>query len=128
MARKGIQKSHIAAKSRFSGKIIRTDVLSIDGKYEGDTIRVRELFIGRTGRVKANVKAGYIVVEGIVIGNIESDNRVILMPTAKVLGKIITNELIVQKGVVFEGNCIIVNDIDSSTARETILKQFQIDG
>jgi len=54
------------------------------------------------------------VVEGLVIGNIKASTRVMLLPTARILGDIRTPELIIQNGVILEGRCIISNDLNQS--------------
>ena len=56
-----------------------------------------------------------MIVEGLVIGNISATGRVMLMPTAKVLGDIKTPELIIQNGVILEGRCTIANDLKVSS-------------
>ena len=48
-----------------------------------------------------------MVVEGIVMGNITATARILLLPTARVLGDIKTPELIIQDGVVLQGRCTI---------------------
>ena len=73
-----------------------------------------QIFIGATGRVKTNVTASSVIVEGIIVGNISARHRVMLLPTARVLGDINTPELIIQNGVVLEGRCMISNDLKHS--------------
>ena len=57
--------------------------------------------------VKTNIIATSVVVEGVIIGNITSSRRILLLATARVLGDIKTPELIIQDGVVLEGRCTI---------------------
>jgi cytoskeletal protein CcmA (bactofilin family) len=127
MPRADLMKSYIGEHASFSGKFLNNQVLTIDGRFEGERIDVNELFIGKTGKVKSGIKANYVIVEGIVIGDIEAGNRVILMPSAKVLGKITTNELIIQKGVIFEGTCVILNQADPETTRSDIQRLYEQD-
>ena len=60
----------------------------------------------------------------MVIGNINASNRVLLMPTAKILGDIKTPELIIQNGVILEGRCTISNDLRSS-AKDLISADYE---
>jgi cytoskeletal protein CcmA (bactofilin family) len=124
MSKAEMMKCYIAQDATAGGQFTNTKILTIDGKYDGSKLEAGELYVGKTGKVKADIKADFIIVEGIVIGNIHSNNRIILMPTAKVIGNIKTNELIIQKGVVFEGNCIIVNNTDPHTAKENIVRLY----
>ena len=63
--------------------------------------------IGPTARVKTDITAVSIVVEGIVIGNLTASTRYSSFLTARVFGNIKTPELIIQDGVVLEGGCTI---------------------
>jgi cytoskeletal protein CcmA (bactofilin family) len=97
----------IGKDSRFEGRFSIRGTLQIDGRYEGDRLSVDNLSVGPTGRVRTAITAANVVVEGVVIGNITATNRVLLLPTAKVLGDIRTPELIIQNGVILEGKCSI---------------------
>ena len=119
-----MRKTYISIGSLFSGRFVNNDIVTIDGRFEGASIKAKEVFVGKTGRVKSRISADHIIIEGVVIGDIESSNRIILMPTARVLGKIVTKELIIQKGVMFEGTCVIVNELDSKSARQTIQELY----
>lgn len=117
--------SLIGEKSFFEGKFMVRGSLRIDGKFEGEALEVDQLFVGPTGRVKTNVNSVNVVVEGLVIGNIRASTRVMLLPTARILGDISTPELIIQNGVILEGRCIISNDLNQSaqTLIENLYKQ-----
>ncbi len=109
-----ITNSIIGEKSFFEGRFMVKGALRVDGKFEGDALEVDQLFIGQTGRIKTNINAVNVVVEGLVIENIKASTRVMLLPTARILGDIRTPELIIQNGVILEGRCIISNDLNQS--------------
>ena len=109
----------IGAQSVFEGKLHLKGNLRIDGIYEGDSLHVDSLFVGKDGKVRTKIRANNVMIEGIVIGSIEAKVRAILYPSAKILGDIKTPELIIQNGVVFEGKCRITND-QSASAKELI--------
>ncbi len=115
--------SYIGENSYFEGKFLVNGVLHINGKFEGNVLKVDQVFIGQTGKVKADLIASSIVIEGIVIGNIKATTRVMLMPTARVLGDIHTPELIIQNGVILEGRCHISNT-NVTSAKDLIIKQY----
>jgi len=109
-----VTNSTIGENSYFSGRFFINGSLKIDGKFEGKSLQAEQLYIGVTGRVKTNVTASSVIVEGIIIGNITARNRVMLLPTARILGDISTPELIIQNGVILEGRCMISNDLKHS--------------
>ncbi|MBW7859406.1 MAG: polymer-forming cytoskeletal protein, partial [Leptonema sp. (in: Bacteria)] len=109
-----VTNSTIGENSYFSGRFFINGSLKIDGKFEGKSLQADQLYIGATGRVKTNITATSVIVEGIIVGNITARNRVMLLPTARILGDISTPELIIQNGVILEGRCMISNDLKHS--------------
>ncbi len=116
--------STIGLQSRFEGKFAVKGTLRIDGKFEGDALIVDKVFIGPKGRVKTNIKASSVVVEGILIGNIKATNRVLLLPTSRILGDIQTPELIIQNGTILKGRCTISHDSEQD-AKELINSLYE---
>lgn len=121
-----VTNSTIGENSYFSGRFFINGSLKIDGKFEGKSLQADQLYIGATGRVKTNITATSVIVEGIIIGNIVARNRVMLLPTARILGDISTPELIIQNGVILEGRCMISNDLKHS-ARDYINAEYNRD-
>ena len=104
----------IGENSFFTGTFIINGSLKIDGRFEGKFLQAEQLYIGQSGKIRTNIKAVSVIVEGLILGNITASSRVLLMPTAKVCGEIRTPELIIQNGVILEGRCTISNDLKSS--------------
>ena len=121
-----ITNSVIGPNSYFTGQFFINGSLKIDGKFEGKALQADQLYIGTTGKVKTNIKANSVIVEGIIIGNIEASHRVMLLPSARILGDIKTPELIIQNGVVLEGRCMIANNMQAS-AKEYISVEYSKD-
>ncbi len=97
----------IGEDSFFEGRFAIRGSLRIDGRFEGQALLVDQLQIGPKAKVKTNIMATSVVVEGLIIGNITSSRRILLRSTARVLGDIKTPELIIQDGVILEGRCTI---------------------
>jgi cytoskeletal protein CcmA (bactofilin family) len=114
----------IGENSYFSGSFNINGSLRIDGRFEGKSLKADQLYIGSDGKVRTNIDAISVIVEGLIIGNINATNRVLLMPTAKVFGDIRTPELIIQNGVLLEGKCIIANDLRTS-AGDVIKAEYE---
>ncbi|HON15525.1 MAG TPA: polymer-forming cytoskeletal protein [Spirochaetota bacterium] len=99
--------STIGEGSFFEGKFYISGSLRIDGKFEGEIKTDDELVIGEKGRVKTDIYARSVVVAGTVIGNINAEQEVRLLETAKVLGDITAPAISIQRGVVAQGQIII---------------------
>jgi len=114
----------IGENSYFSGTFIINGSLRIDGRFEGKYLQAEQLYIGRGGKIQTNINAVSVIIEGLVIGNISASSRILLMPTAKILGDIQTPELIIQNGVILEGRCTIANDLKAS-AKNIISAEYE---
>jgi cytoskeletal protein CcmA (bactofilin family) len=108
--------SIIGDGSTYTGKMNIQGTLRVNGTYEGEMLKIDQLYIGPNGKVRSNVKAHNIFIEGILIGNIQAEVRVVLQSTARVLGEIKTPEIIIQNGVILEGKCTVSNDLKTSAA------------
>jgi len=119
--------SSLSEGSYFHGKFIVPGALKIEGKFEGKLLQVEQLTIGAKGKVKCQIQAGSVVVEGTVVGNIQAKHRVMLLSSAKILGDIRSPELIIQNGVHWEGKCLVSPEsLDS--LKEKIETDYTQDG
>lgn len=99
--------SAIGENSFLEGRFLVKGNMRIDGTFEGKALQVDQLQIGAKAKVKTNINATSVVIEGLVIGNISATRRILLLSTARVLGELKTPELIIQDGVILEGRCTI---------------------
>ena len=88
----------------IKGELSCGEDLYIDGQVEG-TIdpKGNRLTIGPHGRVKANVNASAVVVEGKLEGSIQASDRVDLKQSAVVTGNIATQRISIDEGAYFKG-------------------------
>lgn len=121
-----VTNSTIGPNSFFTGRFHINGSLKIDGKFEGKSLQAEQLYVGVSGKVKTNITANSVIVEGVILGNINAKNRVMLLPTAKIYGDIRTPELIIQNGVLLEGRCTISNDTKHSS-KEIIEAEYARD-
>ncbi len=110
MDKDNIINSIVGEGSELKGEFKVNGVLRIDGTFSGEIKTNGKVIIGKTGHVKTDIHAGIIVIGGVVEGNVYATEQVSLLATGKLLGDIITPSLVVEEGVIFEGNCIINKD------------------
>ncbi|HQU29930.1 hypothetical protein BIY37_01675 [Candidatus Brocadia sapporoensis] len=95
----------------IKGTIKFSNAMKIDGKFEGEMLTEEgELFIGKTGSVKANVKVKNAVIEGRMDGNVTATEKVELKEKAHLVGDLKARILVIEEGVVFVGNCNVNPD------------------
>jgi cytoskeletal protein CcmA (bactofilin family) len=91
--------SEIEGKYTFSGTVM------LNGKFSGEIVSSDSLIIGEKGVVSATVRAGIVLINGEVIGNVFATERVELRGTARVYGDVEAPVIVVEEGVLFEGHC-----------------------
>lgn len=89
--------------SEFDGKLTFEGTVRIDGKFTGTIVSNDVLVVGEGARISAEITCGTIIVHGEINGNIKARNLVELHHPAKVRGNIETPVLMIEKGVMFEG-------------------------
>lgn len=99
--------SLIGEGSEFRGEFKVKELLRIDGYFKGNINTEGKILIGQNGLVESDIHAGIVVVGGTVKGSIHATDRVILLSTCRLYGDVVTESLIVEEGVVFEGRCTI---------------------
>jgi cytoskeletal protein CcmA (bactofilin family) len=106
--------SIIGEGSEFKGEFTINGLLRIDGRFRGTIETEGKVLIGQTGEAITDIKASVVVVGGKVRGNIFATERVIMLSSGHVEGNIITPGLIMEDGVVFEGNCTINKKVEQN--------------
>lgn len=96
----------------IKGELSCSEELYIDGQVEGAIDpKGNRLTIGPNGRVKANVNACAVVVQGKLEGNIHASDRVDLKKSAIVVGDIATQRISIDEGAYFKGSVNIQKEL-----------------
>ena len=82
--------------------------LYIDGEFEGTIISKKLVTIGKSGKVRGKIQTHHLVVQGLIEGSVDA-NRLEIMAAGKVLGSIVSSELIIEAEGHFEGESKIKN-------------------
>lgn len=95
----------IGPSIRIDGDVRGEEDLLIEGEVKG-TVNLKDnsLVIGSQGRVKANVYAHSIEVEGIMEGDMFGTERVNIRKSAQVKGNITSPRVSVEDGAQFKGS------------------------
>ncbi|HTT72482.1 MAG TPA: polymer-forming cytoskeletal protein [Anaeromyxobacteraceae bacterium] len=95
--------------SEFEGKLTFEGTVRIDGKFTGTIVTNDVLVVGEGAKISAEISCGSIIVHGEVQGNVRAKNAVELHHPARVRGNIESPSVMIEKGVVFEGQCKMEN-------------------
>ena len=77
----------------------------IDGAFKGKISSESTLIIGENGKVEADIKVGYIIINGEVKGSIQAAEKVEINATGRVIGSVTSPKLIVEEGAYLETSC-----------------------
>lgn len=90
--------------AEFTGKLIFSGIVRIDGNFNGEIFSGGTLVIGKGAHVEGDIHVETILVSGDVLGRIEVKERIEIYPPGKIQGNVITPIFVMQEGAIFEGN------------------------
>ena len=91
--------------SEIEGKYTFRGTVMMNGKFSGEIVSNDTLIIGEKGVVNANVRAGIVLINGEVVGNVAASERVELRGSARIFGDVEAPVVVVEEGVMFDGKC-----------------------
>ena len=89
----------------IKGDVTGEEDLIVEGRIEGKILlKANSVTIGRNGRVKANVYANSITVEGEVEGDLIGKDEVVIRQSGKVKGNVAAPRVVLDSGARFQGS------------------------
>jgi cytoskeletal protein CcmA (bactofilin family) len=89
------------------GEVRFSDGLRIDGEVRGDVVAVGDerniLVISEKARVIGKVNAGHVIINGTVVGPVQSDELLELQPKARITGDVHYETLEMHQGATIDG-------------------------
>ena len=105
--------------SDIEGKYTFTGTVLLNGKFQGEIASPDTLIIGERGVVNATVRAGTLVVNGELVGNVHASERVELTGRARVFGDLESPVVVLEEGVMYEGHCRMPRSVAPDPGRDT---------
>ncbi|HKJ00127.1 MAG TPA: polymer-forming cytoskeletal protein [bacterium] len=99
--------SFLGQGTELEGRLELRGGLRIDGKLKGSVLSGSVVTLGDTAHVEADIHARAVISSGRIEGDIVSAEHVQLSLPGSVKGSIHTRELVLEKGVFFDGSCKI---------------------
>lgn len=75
----------------------------VDGEIDGIIKSQNNVHVGKNGRIKGELIAKSVIVQGKINGTIDA-NRVEIKAHGHIMGTVISNELIIEAKGIFEGD------------------------
>lgn len=108
---KGKVDTIIGAEAKISGTIESQGAIRIDGLLEGEIHSDANIIIGKTGKVKGQIKCNNLTVGGHMEGNADIFSTLSLIETGELVGDIIVKDLDIESGAKFKGTCKMRDEI-----------------
>ena len=100
---KGEIKAFLGPGSHFEGKMAFDEIVRLDGAFRGEITSRDTLIVGETADIQAQVIVGTLIVSGKIRGNIKAVSRIEMRAPARIDGDVETPSLIVEEGVIWNG-------------------------
>lgn len=99
-----INSSVLGPTLKFEGELTAHENLLIQGEIKGSITHSSSLTIGKEGKLKADVNAEYISIEGRVDGELAGSKAVMVREGADVKGNIFSPTVTLREGATFNGS------------------------
>jgi cytoskeletal protein CcmA (bactofilin family) len=118
--------AYIDEASEIEGKYTFSGTVMLNGKLTGEIWSDDTLIVGEKGVVNASVRAGIVLVNGEVRGNILGTERVELRGSARVYGDVEAPVVVVEEGVLFEGHCRMTKGRPAENPADTPPRELSV--
>jgi len=95
----------IGASIKIKGDVTGDEDLVIQGQVDGTiSLKGHNVTISQSGKVRANIVAKQIIVEGQLNGDMNGDEKVVIRQTGNVHGNIVSPRVTLEDGAMFKGS------------------------
>jgi cytoskeletal protein CcmA (bactofilin family) len=95
----------LGSNTEFEGKLSFSGTVRVDGRFKGEIHTEGTLIVGETANIESNVYVSHVIVSGEIRGNIVAGKKIEIHAPGKVFGNMEAPAIIIEEGVIFEGNC-----------------------
>ncbi len=82
---------------------LQDHVLRLDGRVEGKIFGPGTLILGERGLLQGEIQVGRLILGGRVEGRVTAQEGIHITPTGKLFGTVLTPQMIIDEGGVFDG-------------------------
>ena len=105
MAKNEQEFTQIGRSVQVDGDITGKTDLRIAGKVYGNISIDGELILEKYAIVEGDVKCGAAILAGSIKGDVDCKTKLILQDNSKIIGNLKAEQLIINEGAIFQGNC-----------------------
>lgn len=114
----------ISCGTTMKGMIDTKGSIFIDGRFEGIIVASDDVTIGKNGEVLGEIRSKTLTVNGLIDGLFDI-NKVNILGSGRVIGKMQYDELVIEQNGIFEGEGKMKNSTMLSQYNKLEIKQTQ---
>ena len=107
----------IGKEAECNGDFSAKGSARVDGCINGNVTVTGTLIVGVTGNVNGDIFAQSAIIGGEVIGNVKAVERTELTQTARLIGDITTEIIVIDEKAVFQGGCNMNQETGSKRSK-----------
>ena len=121
MKKKNEITAFMGRETEFEGKLSFMGTIRIDGKFRGEILSDGTLIVGDTAIIESEIRVGHIIISGEIRGNIFVKYRIEINRPGKVFGNIQAPVVVIEEGVIFEGNCKMKDIVEKEEKKIAVI-------
>lgn len=94
----------------LEGDFTAESSVRLDGCIEGNVKVSGTLILGAAGKIHGDLEASTAVIGGEVLGDVTVTEKIEITSTARVIGNLKTNVVVIDEKAIFQGNCNMNQD------------------
>jgi cytoskeletal protein CcmA (bactofilin family) len=98
----------VSSSMRIEGELKSNGDITIDGIVTGKVHTSKNLTVGSTAQIEADVMAANATIAGVIHGNVLVKGQLVILETGKIIGNIQCSSLGVREGAYFSGACKMI--------------------
>ena len=115
----------LGSDANIEGTIEFQDTIRLDGNVKGKIYgNDGTVVIGEKAIVEAEIVVDIAIIMGEVNGTIDAKKRIEVYPPARVVGDIQAPTVLIESGVMFDGNCVMKDRTVTSSKTTTLPKKL----
>lgn len=104
--------SFISEGTELEGTLEVSGGIRIDGRVKGHIRSESVVYVGEQAVIEADITAEGLISSGRITGDVRTAEQVMVSLPGAVTGNVETRELILEKGVTFNGTCKILDPVE----------------
>jgi cytoskeletal protein CcmA (bactofilin family) len=108
MKKKDEIKAFLGRNTEFDGKLSFTGTVRVDGRFKGAILGDGTLIVGDSAEIQADVRVSHLIISGEIRGSLFAAERIEIRSPGKVFGNIQSPIVVIEEGVIFDGQCRMV--------------------